>query len=120
MPKFTCHVVLKRGLESIEFAPGDELPSWAVGLVGTHALNAEEAAPDADPSEPDADPLDEDANPDAGSGANPDNSETDGDAADTDSGDVTAEAGSELATADSAPDFTKPAPAKRGRPRKQD
>lgn len=41
MPNFKVHVVLTRGLEIVQFAPGDALPDWAVDLVGDHCLESE-------------------------------------------------------------------------------
>lgn len=34
--RFTAHTVVHRGHVGHEFAPGDEVPEWAVDLVGAH------------------------------------------------------------------------------------
>lgn len=38
MAFFGVHVVLPHGCDYVQFAPGDEVPDWAVGLVGDHCL----------------------------------------------------------------------------------
>lgn len=38
MAKFKVHVVLSDGLDFVQFAPGDEVPDWALDLVGDHCL----------------------------------------------------------------------------------
>ena len=35
---FGIHVALMRGIEVAQFAPGDEVPEWALDLVGDHCL----------------------------------------------------------------------------------
>jgi len=46
MPKFVVHVALRdpNGYDVSQFAPGDVLPDWAVGLVGDHCLDSAEVA----------------------------------------------------------------------------
>lgn len=91
-----------------QFVPDDLVPDWLDERVDEYAAPY---------------PVDEnDAQDDSGSGSESDagaDSESDetggGEQADTDSDESTANA-----NAESAPDFTKAAPAKRGRPRKQD
>ncbi len=39
--KLSAHVALTHGLDLVRFAPGDDLPEWAEGLVGEHALEPE-------------------------------------------------------------------------------
>ena len=86
MPKFITAVQVNTGDGShVGFLPGDTVPEWAVGKVGSHVHDGV-ATPEADVE----DPVVEDV---------------EGDAPATPEADV-------------APDFTKPAPAKRGRPRK--
>jgi len=92
MPKITKHVPVRRGFETVWLKPGDDLPDWAEGMVGDHALDAEVAAePTADESSQSPD-ADADSDKDTGGQADP--------------------------AAEPAPDFTKPAPAKRSRARK--
>ena len=43
MPKLMKHVPVRRGLDTVWLHPGDELPDWAVGLVGDHALASDES-----------------------------------------------------------------------------
>lgn len=38
MAKFSTHTFVHDGLVSHSFAPGDEVPGWADGLVGPHVL----------------------------------------------------------------------------------
>jgi len=77
--------------ELVVLAPGDDLPDWAVGRVGEHCL-----VPGADPEgEPDGEKSE--AVPE-------ETAEEDG--------------ASDSEPADESLDFTKPAPARRGRPRK--
>lgn len=51
MPKFSVHVALSSpDFRAVSFAPGDEVPEWAVDQVGDHCLMSEEAPePDAVP-----------------------------------------------------------------------
>jgi hypothetical protein len=87
--------------QAVSFGPGDDVPGWAVDQVGAHVLEPEEA------SEPDE--SGEAATADEPEGQ--DQGEEDGD--DADGGDDTPP------PADEQPDFTAPAPARRGRSRKQ-
>lgn len=94
MPKITKHVPVRRGFDTVWLKPGDDLPEWADGLVGDHALDSEAqvfaeeevgAIEDQEPT-PEVDPeLETDA---------------------------------QVPESSDAPDFTKPVAAKRGRPRK--
>jgi hypothetical protein len=81
------------------FAPGDEVPEWAIAQVGAHVLEPEAADTESDES-------DEDADNDPGS-ANDEESKDSDDGGD-DSGDESADT-----AADDQPDFTAPAPARR-------
>lgn len=63
MPKLLKHVPVRRGLDTVWLRPGDELPGWAVGLVGDHALAPDDVnvddvdtAGDADEAKPAATP----------------------------------------------------------------
>ena len=38
MTKLLKHVSVRQGFDTVWLAPGDDLPDWAVGLVGDHAL----------------------------------------------------------------------------------
>lgn len=53
MPKFSVHVALSSpDFRAVTFAPGDEVPEWAVGQVGEHCLMPDVApAPDAQETE---------------------------------------------------------------------
>lgn len=91
MAVFATHVVLTRDFQAVSFAPGDALPAWADGLVGSHCLVPDSDEVDAIDSGADDEPEDENrAEPNPG----PEDSE-------------------------SAPDFTGATPVRRGRPRKQ-
>lgn len=47
MPKFNAYVsVYKDPAEHVEFAPGDDVPDWALPLVGDHVLDAREEEDD--------------------------------------------------------------------------
>lgn len=105
MPKFSCHVVIRRDLDIVGFAPGDEVPSWAIGNVGAHVLTG-----DTPNAAPDSTELTADDSPSVQDEASA-NEETEAD--------PQAEEGDAAESADAVPDFTQPAPAKRGRPRKQ-
>lgn len=60
MPKILAvHVVLNRGLDFVQLAPGDEVPDWALDLVGDHCL-AVAASPEAVDHEPFMRPADDD------------------------------------------------------------
>lgn len=41
MPKFTANVHVHGPDGPVFFAEGDELPDWAIGLVGVHVLDGE-------------------------------------------------------------------------------
>lgn len=101
MPKITKHVPVRRGFDTVWLKPGDELPDWAVGLVGDHALDAASLDTEGDDEARagESSDLDEtpELDPEPQVDQNPAASEVEG---------------------GSAPDFTKPAPAKRGRPRR--
>lgn len=92
MPKLAVSVVLPHESGFVQFLSGDELPGWAIGLVGDHCL-----------VEPAADPVDLIAvEPVPEVVAEPE----------------VPEAEPEKVEPAAEPDFTQPAPAKRGRPRK--
>lgn len=42
--KFSVHTWVKRDLERVDFAPGDEVPAWAEDLVGEHTYAEPEVA----------------------------------------------------------------------------
>lgn len=45
MPKFNCYcVVHKDPAESVRFGPGDEVPEWALPLVGDHVISGDHEA----------------------------------------------------------------------------
>lgn len=44
MSVFTVHTIVQRDGLSVSFAPGDELPDWAVGKVGDHCLDSDQPA----------------------------------------------------------------------------
>lgn len=92
MATFAAHVVVHSDAGPVQFAPGDEVPDWAVDLVGDHVL-ADDPEPES-ASEPAAVDADDEDDPDADES---DDEELDAPAA--------------------APDFTTAAP-RRGRPRK--
>ena len=83
------------------FNPGDEVPGWALDQVGAHVLEPEEIAETDESGE--SETADEPEGQDQG--------EEDGD--DAEGEDDTPP------PADEQPDFTAPAPARRGRSRKQ-
>lgn len=104
MPKFSTHVALMNPeYQPANFAPGDEVPEWALDQVGDHVLEPEETA-DADDSDASDDPDSQDQEQGNNSGADEE--------ADDDGEDPNPPA------ADDQPDFTAPAPARRGRSRK--
>lgn len=93
MTTFNCNTHVHRDGNSTSFTAGDELPDWAIGLVGDHCL-----------VEPAADPVDLTAvEPVPEVAAEPE----------------VPEAEPEKVEPAAEPDFTQPAPPKRGRPRKQ-
>ncbi|QDG90708.1 hypothetical protein [Pseudarthrobacter sp. NIBRBAC000502770] len=108
MPKFAAHTFVHDGLTSHSFAPGDEVPEWALEQVGDHVLVPEEKAESEDPGTP-ADSGAQDQDPGTGDENDPDGDKDD----DSDGEDSTPP------PADDQPDFTAPAPARRGRTRKQ-
>ena len=98
MPKFSTHVALMDpSYQPANFGPGDEVPEWAINQVGAHVLEPEDEA-DADESGSAGDADDQDQGSEG-------DDETDGE-------DDTPP------PADEQPDFTAPAPARRGRSRK--
>lgn len=36
MPKFTCHTSALKGTSAVFFTPGQDVPGWALPLVGDH------------------------------------------------------------------------------------
>jgi hypothetical protein len=100
MPKFSTHVALMNPeYQPANFAPGDEVPDWAIGQVGAHVLEPEaaETGPDESGEDADKDP-----------GLTDDEESKDSDDGDDDSGEESADS-----AADDQPDFTAPAPARR-------
>lgn len=99
MPKFVVHTHVKNGFESFAFAPGQEVPDWAIEKVGSHVHDdANLTFP-----EPAAEPVDLIAvEPVSEVVAEPEVPESE----------------PEKVEPAAEPDFTQPAPAKRGRPRK--
>ena len=99
MPKFVVHTHVKNGFESFAFAPGQEVPDWAIDKIGSHVHDGANLAfpePVAEPAGLTAvEPVPEVVAEPAGLTAVEPVPE------------VVAE-----------PDFTQPAPAKSGRPRK--
>lgn len=89
--KFSTQVALSDGLGVYSFGPGDEVPEWAANKVGEHVL---ESAGDPVPEDDDEPETVEEI--------------------------VAEEQGSPAPVSTDGPDFTKPAPIKRGpgRPRK--
>lgn len=82
--------------QAVSFGPGDEVPEWAVDQVGAHVLEPEDPA--------DADESGEAEEDEQAGGESP---------ADESGEDETPP------PSDEQPDFTAPAPARRGRSRKQ-
>ncbi|KUM34541.1 hypothetical protein [Arthrobacter sp. EpRS71] len=112
MAKFAVYTVVHEGFTAHNFKPGDDVPEWAIDLVGDHVLEPE--AHDSSASETDFTGAPEAPADDEG--------KSDGDSADADadaSGDDSDAADEAQDAPDEAPDFTAPAPARRGRPRKQ-
>lgn len=62
MPHFKVHVVLTVGLDVVQFAPGDEVPDWALEFVGDHCF-ADAVEPDVVSDEPFMRPADDSAEP---------------------------------------------------------
>ena len=120
MPKFSTHVALMTPeYQPANFAPGDEVPEWALDQVDQHVLEPEAT----DASDGDADftgtpaPPNEEGTPDDSDQENVP-ADSNQDKAPDDSQDGSGVA-AEATDADEVPDFTAPAPARRGRPRKQ-
>ena len=111
MPKFSTNVALMDPeYKPANFGPGDDVPEWALDQVGAHVLEAEEAS-DSDESD---DKADESEDQGEGQG-NADESGHDGDSEADDDSD-----GEDSAPpTDEQPDFTAPAPVRRGRSRRQ-
>jgi len=42
--KFTVQTWVKKGLDRVDFAPGDDVPEWAEELVGDHVYEERSAA----------------------------------------------------------------------------
>ncbi len=115
MATFAAHVFVHGESGPVHFAPGDELPEWAEGLVGKHCLvpEVETEAPDFTTGGAD------------GGQSNPEGDGGDPDVDDADKGDEDGEGEGDAGESDDvdsaaktdAPDFTAPAP-RRGRPRK--
>ncbi|MFF1382775.1 hypothetical protein ACFVWT_04335 [Arthrobacter sp. NPDC058288] len=98
MAVFATHVVLMRDFQAVAFAPGDELPEWAEGKVGDHCLVPEPEASDADGS----------GTQDAAEDEDPAEDQTDSETDEPESEDEP------QAPAADVPDFTAPAPVRRG------
>lgn len=105
MAIFKVYTAVHRGMESVHFAPGDELPEWAVGLVGDHCLRSAEVTPVTE--------LRAEHGPELVNFDEPGKVLTSDEAAEL-------LAAGEAADAEpaAAPDFTAPAKPARGRPRK--
>lgn len=102
MAKFTAHTAVHRESGTEFFAPGDDVPEWAEGKVGSHVTDAESEAAEGkglDFTEAAEDPE-----------ATSEDSAAESEFIEADS--ETAEAPTE------GPDFTAPAKPRRGRPRK--
>lgn len=105
MPKFSTHVALMNPeYRPVSFNPGDEVPEWAVDQVGEHVLDPEETT-DSDEvgTSADSDAQDQEQEGDSSDDSGADD-EADGD---SDGDDSNPPAGDQ-------PDFTAPAPARRG------
>jgi len=87
----------------VSFAPGDDVPEWALDLVGAHVLEPEDTDDDGAKDESEDESQGEDQGDDGDSDADDDSDGED----------------STPPPADDQPDFTAPAPARRGRSRKQ-
>lgn len=99
MPKFIVAVQVKseNGMH-VGFLPGDAVPEWALKVVGDHVHDGKDSVVNDVEDSTDEDVQEDDSAESSESGVE----------------DVQEEA----PAVDVAPDFTKPAPAKRGRPRK--
>lgn len=99
MAKFSTHVALMSPeYQAVSFGPGDEVPEWAVDQVGAHVLEPEETS-------------ESDESDDSNESGEQDQESADDEADDEDDNPPPAD--------DEQPDFTAPAPARRGRSRKQ-
>ncbi|WP_346921699.1 hypothetical protein [Glutamicibacter creatinolyticus] len=116
MPTFTKYTHVSDGSETIEFAPGDVVPDWALGKVTNLVATGLEAELFADPDSADA----AETEPGEKSDQTGDADQV-GDQGGQDSAQSDENADDEEST---EPDFTKPAPAKAaskrgpGRPKK--
>lgn len=100
MKIFAVNTIVHRDHLPVAFSIGDEVPEWALSLVGSHCLAAE-TVDDFEDSESDSETADDQ-----------DESEPDADEAEGSAQEPTT-------ATDSEPlDFTKPAPVKRTRQRK--
>lgn len=61
MAIFATHVVLMHEFQAVSFAPGDELPEWAEGMVGAHCLEPELDSEDDEDSDADAEEAESEA-----------------------------------------------------------
>lgn len=62
MAKFTAHTAVHGDSGTEFFAPGDTVPEWAVGKVGSHVTDEDSSPADAEPTAPATD----DDNPEIG------------------------------------------------------
>lgn len=118
MATFAAHVFVHGESGPVHFAPGDELPEWAEGLVGKHCLvpEVETGVPDFTAGGADggqSDPEGTGGDPDADDADKADDGEEEGEG-EGDAGEID---DVDPAAKTDAPDFTAPAP-RRGRPRK--
>ena len=106
MPKFSTHVALMNPeYQPANFAPGDEVPEWALDQVGEHVLVPEERTES------------DDSDAAGGTDDSDSQSQDEGAGGDSPGGDEEADGDGEDSTpppADDQPDFTAPAPARRG------
>lgn len=51
MAKFIAHCFVHKGLESIRFAPGDDVPDWVIGKVGSHVIDDADTPAQSDTSD---------------------------------------------------------------------
>lgn len=99
MSVFAVHTIVHRDGSTVAFAPGDELPEWAVAKVGPHCLSVDA---ESEPLSGGADDTEDTPAAESAASEDPEESEPTGEP-----------------IAD-VPDFTGSAPApRRGRPRKQ-
>lgn len=102
MATFAAHVIVHGETGSVQFAPGDEVPEWAVDQVGAHVLEPEETPADEQDESDESDEHDGQDQDEDGDGEGDSEGEDD-----------------TPPPADDLPDFTAPTPARRGRSRKQ-